>query len=106
MRLGASSGSLFGAGLAGAAFALTFFLLVRPLENRYALGLGIASTVFTAVAFAGAWRAYYRPERIISTDPPQIVVDGYFSPDPNDTKRQGIYIQVIGSLARDVRVQS
>jgi hypothetical protein len=105
MRLGASSGALLATGLTSAAFALTFFLLVWPLKPVYAIGLGFASTAFTLVAFAGAWRAHYRPERITSTDPPQIVLDCYFSPDETDPRPQGIFIQVIGSPARDIRVQ-
>jgi len=105
MRLGASSGALLATGLTSAAFALTFFLLVWPLEPAYAIGLGVASTAFTIVAMTGAWRAHYRPERITATDPPQIVLEGYFSPDQNDVKPQGIFIRVIGSPARDIRVQ-
>lgn len=105
MRLGASSGALLATGLTSAAFALTFFLLVWPLKPAYAIGLGVASTAFTFVAFAGAWHAHYRPERTTATDPPQIVLEGYFSPDQDDAQPQGIFIRAIGSPARDIRVQ-
>lgn len=104
MRVVASSGALLGTGLAGVGFALTFFLLVWPLERSTAIGLGVVSTIFAAIAFAGAWWAYYRPEAATSSDS-EVVLEGQFTHDPKESKPQGIFIRTIASPLRDIQVQ-
>lgn len=94
---------MFGTGLGFLAFALSFFTPVWPIAPGTQIGFGIVSAILTVLCFAGAARAHYRPSREVAASP-IVVLEGYFSHDPEDTKAQGFLVRVLDAPARDVKL--